>query len=86
MSADDVSGATEVIHRYGDLGLGLADGLPLVVLADRYGTLDLLTLDERHFRAVSRARGTTVSDPAGRRFWGRESGWRRVQRLLHHFR
>lgn len=52
MSADDVSAATEVIDRYGDLGLGLADA-SLVVLADRYGTLDLLTLDERHFRAVS---------------------------------
>ena len=52
MSADDVSAATEVIDRYEDLGLGLADA-SLVVLAGRYGTSDLLTLDERHFRAVS---------------------------------
>jgi predicted nucleic acid-binding protein len=33
------------------LGPGLADA-SIVVLADRYATLDLLTLDERHFRAV----------------------------------
>jgi len=52
MSADDVAAASEIIDRYQDLGLGLADA-SLVVLADRYGTPDLLTLDERHFRAIS---------------------------------
>lgn len=50
--ADDVSRATEVLHRYADLGLGLADA-SIVVLAGRYRTLDVLTLDERHFRAVT---------------------------------
>jgi uncharacterized protein len=59
MSADDIAAATEVIDRYQDLGLGLADA-SLVVLAARYGTSDLLTLDERHFRAVA--------GPAGRPF------------------
>jgi len=34
-----------------NLELGIADA-SIVVLADRYATLDLLTLDERHFRAV----------------------------------
>lgn len=52
MAADDIAAALDVIDRYRDLGLGLADA-SLVVLADRYGTSDLLTLDERHFRAVT---------------------------------
>ena len=52
MGSDDVAAAAAVIDRYRDLGLGLADA-SLVVLADRHGTSDLLTLDERHFRAVS---------------------------------
>ena len=49
--ATDVAQALEVLDRYDDLGLGLADA-SLVVLADRYGTRDILTLDERHFRAL----------------------------------
>jgi predicted nucleic acid-binding protein len=49
--ADDVMAAERVIGRYRDLGIGLADA-SLVVLAARYGIRDLLTLDERHFRAV----------------------------------
>ena len=51
MDAGDVTAATEVIDRYKDLQLGLADA-SLVVLADRYATSDVLTLDERHFRGV----------------------------------
>lgn len=51
MEADDVAAACQIIDRYADLGLGLADA-SLVVLADRYRTSDVLTLDERHFRAV----------------------------------
>ena len=51
MDAVDVAAATDVIDRYRDLTRGLADA-SLVVLADRYDTTDLLTLDERHFRAV----------------------------------
>jgi uncharacterized protein len=51
MNADDVAAASEIIERYRDLELGLADA-SLVVLADRYDASDLLTLDERHFRAV----------------------------------
>ena len=37
--------------RYGDLQIGLSDA-SLVVLAGKYGTRDILTLDERHFRAL----------------------------------
>jgi uncharacterized protein len=49
--AADVAAALMVLERYPDLDLGLADA-SLVVLAERYQVLDILTLDERHFRAV----------------------------------
>lgn len=49
--ADDVGRADEIIERYEDLRLGLADA-SIVVLAERYDVLEVLTLDERHFRAV----------------------------------
>jgi uncharacterized protein len=49
---DDLRVATEVIDRHADLGLGLTDA-SLVVLADRHATLRLLTLDRRHFGAVT---------------------------------
>ena len=48
---DDLIRARAVIERYRDLPLGLADA-SLVVLADRYETDNILTLDERHFRVV----------------------------------
>jgi len=47
----DVASARDVMARYPDLRLGLADA-SIVVLAARHGTRDVLTLDERHFRAV----------------------------------
>ncbi len=50
-AGDDVAEAVGVIERYADLGLGLADA-SIVVLAERYDTLDVLTLDERHFRVL----------------------------------
>jgi predicted nucleic acid-binding protein len=52
MEADDIGRASEVVLQYRDLRLGLTDA-SLVVLAERHRTLDILTLDERHFRAVS---------------------------------
>jgi len=55
-SADDVGAALEVLRRYSDLDLGLADAA-LVVLAERHGTADILTLDQRHFRALRGPRG-----------------------------
>ena len=48
---DDLIRARAVVERYRDLPLGLADA-SLVVLADRYETDIILTLDERHFRVV----------------------------------
>jgi uncharacterized protein len=51
MAAGDIAAALEVLDRYRDLRLGLADA-SIVVLAQRHGVLDVLTLDERHFRAL----------------------------------
>jgi len=49
--AADIAAARRVIQRYADLNVGLADA-SLVVLAKRHRTRDVLTLDERHFRAM----------------------------------
>jgi predicted nucleic acid-binding protein len=51
LDADDLIIAGDVVERYADLRLGVADA-SLVVLADRYATSRLLTLDRRHFEAV----------------------------------
>jgi predicted nucleic acid-binding protein len=58
-AAVDVARATEILDRYASLSLGLADA-SIVVLAARHDTADVLTLDERHFRAVD--------GPSGRPF------------------
>jgi len=58
-TSEDVASAAVILGRYRDLGIGLADA-SIVVLAERYGVLDVLTLDHRHFQAL---RG-----PGGRRF------------------
>lgn len=50
-SASDVADAVALIERYADLEIGLADA-SIVVLAERHGTLDVLTFDERHFRVL----------------------------------
>ena len=58
-TAQDVASAAFVLRRYPGLEIGLADA-SIVVLAARYGVLDVLTLDHRHFNSM---RG-----PGGRRF------------------
>ena len=50
-SAHDVATARDIMRRYSNLAIGLADA-SIVVLAERHGTRDVLTLDERHFRAL----------------------------------
>ena len=57
--APDIAAAERVIGRYASLDIGLADA-SIVVLANRSGTRDILTLDERHFR--------TLRGPGGRTF------------------
>jgi len=59
LEAADIAGAERLIGRHADLEIGLADA-SIVVLANRYGVRDILTLDERHLRVL---RG-----PAGRPF------------------
>lgn len=54
--AAEIAAAGSVIDRYADLDLGLADA-SIVVLAGRYDVSDVLTLDERHFRAIRDHRG-----------------------------
>ena len=49
--AADVAAAHDVIEAYADLDVGLADA-SIVVLAHRYETRDVLTLDQRHFRTL----------------------------------
>jgi predicted nucleic acid-binding protein len=49
--SEDIEQAGAIIDRYRDLDLGLADA-SIVVLAERHGIADLVTLDERPFRAV----------------------------------
>ncbi len=51
MPTEDVVTAQRVIARYRDLGVGLADA-SMVVLAQRYGTRTILTLDHRHFSVL----------------------------------
>ena len=50
-SDDDLGQARRIMERYADLRVGLADA-SVVVLAQRHRTLDLLSTDERHFRAL----------------------------------
>jgi uncharacterized protein len=54
--AADVAAAREVIGHYADQAIGIADA-SLVVLANRYGTDKLLTLDRRHFSVVRALNG-----------------------------
>lgn len=51
MTSEDVMKAAGIVERYKDLEIGLADA-SVVLLADRARTKRVLTLDERHFRAL----------------------------------
>ncbi|HUP66004.1 MAG TPA: PIN domain-containing protein [Thermoanaerobaculia bacterium] len=48
---DDARRAAEIVRGHRDLAIGLA-AASIVVLAERSGARDLLTLDERHFRVL----------------------------------
>lgn len=50
-AAADIESAKAIVERYRDLRIGLADA-SIVVLAERHHARDVLTLDERHFRAL----------------------------------
>jgi predicted nucleic acid-binding protein len=51
IDVDDVARVAAVVTQYRDLGIGVADA-SIVVLAERLRTNRVLTLDERHFRAL----------------------------------
>ena len=51
MDAEDLTNAASVVRRYADLGIGLADA-SLAVLAQRYRTRTILTLDRKHFSVM----------------------------------
>lgn len=51
LDADEIAAAERLIGRHASLQIGLADA-SIVVLANRFGVRDLLTLDERHFRVL----------------------------------
>ena len=51
MSAADVGLARGVIEQHADLSISLADA-SIVVLAQRHRLVDVLTLDQRHFRVL----------------------------------
>lgn len=52
----ELAAAREIVARYRDLRLGLADA-SLVVVAERHATRRILTFDERAFRTVSPLQG-----------------------------
>jgi uncharacterized protein len=56
--SEDVRAAKELIDRYHGLKIGIAEA-SVVVIAARAGTNRILTLDERHFRAIRPLRGRT---------------------------
>lgn len=50
-SPSDIAEAHDIIARYRDQDIGLADA-SLILLSQRLKTLDILTLDERHIRVL----------------------------------
>jgi predicted nucleic acid-binding protein len=51
LGTDEMVDVQAIIKKYASLRVGLADAAT-VVLAEQYKTRDVLTLDERHFRAM----------------------------------
>ena len=56
VTAVDLSKVVRVVERYRDQDIGVADA-SLVVLAARYRTRRIVTLDRRHFTVLRPARG-----------------------------
>lgn len=50
-TSSDLRSALDIMNTYADLELGVTDA-SLVVLANRYDTHEVLTLDQRHFRVL----------------------------------
>ena len=56
LGSSDIAKAADVIERYRDQDISTADA-SIVVLAERYATRQLLTLDRRHFGVLRPAQG-----------------------------
>jgi predicted nucleic acid-binding protein len=63
----DVARALDIARQHRDLEIGVTDA-SLVVLSERHETVDVLTLDHRHFRTVPGSHGRPfrilAADPA----------------------
>lgn len=53
---EDLARTLDVLRKYRDQGIGVADA-SIVVLAERYATRTLLTLDRRHFSVLRPIQG-----------------------------
>jgi len=53
---EDLARSVDVVRRYRDQSIGVADA-SIVVLAERYATKTLLTLDRRHFGVLRPLQG-----------------------------
>lgn len=51
LDIDDLRSARRLVAKHKDLKIGLTDAVN-AVLADRYDTNEILTTDQRHFRAI----------------------------------
>ena len=51
LESSELTACAQVIARYRDQSVGVADA-SLVVLADRFSTVEILTLDHRHFNVL----------------------------------
>jgi uncharacterized protein len=56
LTAEDLVACAGIIDRYDDQAIGVTDA-SLVVLADRYQTKSILTLDHRHFNVIRPLKG-----------------------------
>ena len=52
LDLDDLRGARHLVARHRDLKIGLTDAVN-AVLAERFDTNEMLTTDQRHFRAIA---------------------------------
>ena len=56
---DAAKSSAAIADQYHDLGIGLTDA-SLVALGERLGTVEIATLDERHFRVIRPRRGAAA--------------------------
>ena len=56
LSAADIAACARIVRAYGDQDIGVADA-SLVLLAQRYETRTVLTLDHRHFNVLRPLQG-----------------------------